>query len=218
MTLRRFEIYSFSGSDEAVEGFAEASRYCSRFIPEVLHSAIGRFSGQTALNFVWEQAFASPQAYQRYMEHPYHAARLDRYLMIDSPECIATDNGLGVGLIGFQCKAGEYFLASGARRVIALRLAPDAEDAFARLAQRQGGQGGMSVSLFRPNDLGRCWFDGETIVDPQPMYSHVWEQGFPSLAAAQAYGEPWREASEGMIQAEVEVVYQLEPGYGYLSS
>ena len=122
MILRRFEIYSFDGSEEAVEKFAGAARDCARMIPEVLHSAIGRFTGSTPLNFSWEQAYASPESYCRYMEHPFHANMLDRYLMIDSPECILTDNGLGVGLIGYRCETPEYFLPKGARRVIAMRL------------------------------------------------------------------------------------------------
>ena len=217
MTLRRFEIYSFAGPQEWRDAFAEASRDSARFIPEVLHSAIGRFDGPTPLNFAWEQAFASPEAYVRYMEHPYHAARLDRYLMIDSPECIATDNGLGVGLIGYRCAPGEYFLEAGARRVIGLRLRDGAEEEFAAVAQAERGRGGMVLSLFRDNFFGRCWFDGETVVDPDPMYSHVWEQGFATLAAAQAYGGPWRARADHLIEAEVEVVYALEPGYGYFT-
>ena len=215
MILRRFEIYSFDGPPEAVEKFAAAARDCARFIPEVLHSAIGRFTGSTPLNFAWEQAYASPESYCRYMEHPFHAAMLDRYLMIDSPECISTDNGLGVGLIGYRCETPEYFLPQGARRVIAMRLAEGAEDAFAKIAAGELGWGGMILSVFKDNYFGSRWFDAESIVDPNPMYSNIWEQGFETLAAAQAYGEPWRKATDGMIEAMVEVAYELEPGYGY---
>jgi hypothetical protein len=218
VTLRRFEIYSFAGPQNAIDGFAEAARDSARFIPEVLHSAIGQFSGRTPLNFAWEQAFASPEAYCRYMEHRYHAARLDRYLMIDSPECIATDNHLGVGLIGYHCEPREYYLERGARRVIALRVADDAVAEFARIAEAERGRGGMVISLFRPNDLGRCWFDGKSVIDPNPMYSHVWEQGFRSLEAAHAHGEPWRESSRWAVEAEIEVVYEIEPGYGYFDA
>ena len=213
--LRRFEIYSFDGPEEAIEDFVEAARDCARFIPEVLHSAIGRFSGSTALNFAWEQAYASPDTDRRYMEHPFHAARLDRYLMIDSPGCIATDNGLGVGLIGYSCDTPEYFLKKGARRVIGLQLAHGASDEFARIAAEERGRGGMVLSVFKENTFGARWFDGETVIDPAPMYSHVWEQGFDSLGIAQDYGEPWRERAAGVIEAVVDVVYELEPGYDY---
>lgn len=215
MTLRRFEIYSFEGPPSAIEDFALAARDCARFIPEVLHSAIGRFSGSAPLNFAWEQAYASPEAYRRYMEHPYHAARLDRHLMIDSPECIATDNGLGVGLIGYTCEGEEYFIEKGARRVVGMRLAPGGGDAFARIAAEERGRGGMVLSVFKENTFAARWFDGETVVDPAPMYSHIWEQGFESLAAAHEYGAPWQERAPGMIETMVEVVYELEPGYGY---
>jgi hypothetical protein len=215
VTLRRFEIYSFDGPEEAVEAFAAAARECARFIPEVLHSAIGRCAGTAPLNFAWEQAYASPAEYRRYMEHPYHAARLDRYLMLDSPECVLTDNGLGVGLIGYSCEPGEYFLPGGARRVLALRLRDGAAAEFDRLAAGERGRGGMVLSLFKENTFGSRWFDGETPIGPPPAVTHIWEQGFDSLAAALDYGEPWRAAAEGMVEAAVEVVYALEPGYGY---
>jgi hypothetical protein len=215
MTLRRFEIYSFEGSAAAQEAFAAAALDCARFIPEVLHSAVGRFTGPTPLNFVWEQAYASSESYCRYMEHPYHAARLDRYLMIDSPECIATDNGLGVGLIGYRSEAREYFLPRGARRVIALKAAPGATEALEQLAAAQRGKTGVVLSIFAENYFGARWFDAETVIVPDPMYLHIWEQGFDSLAAAQEHGEAWRERFDALVECSVDILYEIEPGYGY---
>ena len=214
MILRRFEMYSFEGPESAIAGFKRAADDCARFIPEVLHSATGRITGAPPLNFAWEQAYASPEAYCRYMEHPYHAAILDRYLMVDSPECIATGNALGVGLIGYRAEPEEFFLPSGARRVIAMQLREGAEAEFAALAQSHRGKDGMVVSVFRDNWFGARWFDAETTVDPNPMHTHIWEQGFASLEAAQA-NHSWREAAERMTAMMVEMVYELEPGYGY---
>lgn len=218
MILRRFEMYSFAGTEAEIAGFAHAASECARYIPEVLYSAIGRITGAPPLNFAWEQAYASPETYQSYMKEPYHAALLDRYLMIDSPECIATDNGLGVGLIGYRAEPSEFFLPAGARRIIAMRLKDGTEGAFAALAEAQHGKVGMAVSVFRDNWFGARWFDGETIVDPNPMHSHVWEQGFTSLAAAEASGAQWREQAAGMADKLVEMVYEIVPGYGYAAA
>lgn len=215
MILRRFEMYSFEGPESAVAAFTRAAGECARFIPEVLHSATGRISGAPPLNFAWEQAYASPDSYCRYMEHPYHAALLDRYLMIDSPECILTGNALGVGLIGYRADPAEFFLPSGARRVIAMKLRDGAEEAFAALAAAHLGKDGMCISVFRDNWFGSRWFDAATVVDPNPMHSHIWEQGFASLAAAQANDTSWREEAERLTEMMVEMTYEIEPGYGY---
>lgn len=215
MILRRFEMYSFARAPGAVAAFRRAAGECARFIPEVLHSATGRIEGADPLNFAWEQAYASPQSYRRYMEHPYHAALLDRYLMIDSPECILTANGLGVGLIGYRADAADFFLASGARRVIAMQLRQGAEAEFAALAAAQLGKEGMTVSVFRDNWFGARWFDAEAIVDPKPMHSHIWEQGFASIEAARASGASWRDEAARLTGMMVEMVYLIEPGYGY---
>jgi hypothetical protein len=215
MILRRFEMYSFEGPASSVESFARAAKECARYIPEVLHSAIGQISGAPPLNFAWEQAYASPESYCRYMEHPYHAALLDRYLMIDSPECILTSNALGVGLIGYRAEPEEFFLPSGARRVIAMQLRDGAETDFASLAAANLGKDGMVVSVFKDNWFGSRWFDAETIVDPNPMHSHIWEQGFPNLEAAEANATSWRSAAESMTDMMVEMTYSIEPGYGY---
>lgn len=214
MILRRFEMYSFEGPPASVDDFARAAGECASYIPEVLHSAIGRIDGAPPLNFAWEQAYASPESYRRYMEHPYHAAVLDRYLMMDSPECILAGNALGVGLIGYRAEQQEFFLPSGARRVIAMRLREGADEAFAALAAAHRGHGGMAISVFRDNWFGGRWFDAESIVDPNPMHSHIWEQGYASLAAAQA-NAGWRGEAERLTEMMVEMVYAIEPGYGY---
>ena len=218
MILRRFEMYSFEGTPEAVASFARAAKECARYIPEVLHSAIGQISGAPPLNFAWEQAYASSESYCHYMVQPYHAAVLDRYLMIDSPECIATSNALGVGLIGYQAEPEEFFLPSGARRVIAMQLRDGAEADFAALAAAHRGKDGMAVSVFKDNWFGARWFDAESIVDPNPMHSHIWEQGFASLEAAEANSGSWRSEAESLTNMMVEMVYAIEPGYGYANA
>jgi hypothetical protein len=149
------------------------------------------------------------------MEHPFHAAILDRYLMADSPERVTFHNGIGAGLLGFACETPEYYLPSGARRVLALRLTQGAQEAFAALAAAELGAGGMILSLFKENSFGPRWYDGETWIGPEPAFSHVWEQGFPTVDAALAYADPWRAKAGDMVEKMVDVAYALEPGFGY---
>ena len=73
----------------------------------------------------------------------------------------------------------------------------------------------MQVSVFRDNWFGARWFDGETIVDPNPMHTHIWEQGFASLAAANANAASWRDEAQRLSDMMVEMTYEIEPGYGY---
>lgn len=218
MILRRFEIYSLSPSapKAAVETFKRASRDCARFIPEVLHSAIGTNRSDVPLHLSWEQSYASPAAYLRYMEHPFHANRLDRFLMADNPENITTDNDYGVGLIGYRCETPVYYIpGGGARRVVMLRLADGAEQRFGEIAARAKGRGGMSLSTFNDNFFGSHWLDGETYMGYEPKWSHIWEQGFPTLDAALAYKGDWAEEAGAMVESTIDVVYELETGHGY---
>ena len=102
---------------------ATACRRCGQFIPEVLYSAVGWNLSDAPVHLVWEHAFASPEAYQRYMVHPFHAAVLDRYLLHDSPERVVTDNDLGAGLVGYQCDEPRVRHGRGrAPAVLLLRL------------------------------------------------------------------------------------------------
>src|SRR5271165_6620957 len=108
-------MYSVAGGDRdpKVRRLAEAFSTCGQFIPEVLHSAVGWNLSPAPLQLVWEHAYASPEAYRRYMVHPFHAAVLDRYLLADSPERVVTDNDLGAGLVGYSCDGPTFGAAAG---------------------------------------------------------------------------------------------------------
>ncbi len=122
--LRRFETYSFrvDAAAEVRARLSEALLDSSRYIPEVLHSAIGQQVTGADADLVWEHAYQSPEAYRRYMEHPFHASVLDRYLLADSPERIVEDSRLGIGLAGYPCVGPRYFLPSGIRRLVFLDM------------------------------------------------------------------------------------------------
>jgi hypothetical protein len=219
--LRRFEIYPVdpAASPEAKEAMRVKLRDCGKFIPELLHSAIGDASSDRRPYFVWEHAYESPASYRRYMAHPYHAAVLDRFLLSDSPERIILDDDTGLGLVGYDCEGGEYLLPDGAaRRLVALNLEEGGEDQFARIAEAEAARAGMLVSVFKPNTFGNRWFDGETHMGFESPISHLWEQGFAKLDAARAYAPQWREKAGDMVENAIELLYEVEAGWGYPES
>ncbi len=194
MMLRRFEVYALrpDAPEDRVRALEAACRDCGRFIPEVLDGAVGTNLSAAPVQLVWEHAYASPEAYHRYMVHPYHAVVIDRYLLPDAPERIAIDGPLGAGLYGYACETPSYRMTGGVRRLVLLRLDGAAgEDAAA------GMQGlleaaprdvpGMLVSVMAANTMGSAWFDGVTPVMGPPRWTHVWEQGFADLDALDAY-------------------------------
>jgi hypothetical protein len=203
--IRRFEIYGV-GPDTAGSGVAaleNACRRCGEFIPEVLHSRVGRDSTGPGTRLVWEHAFASPEAYRRYMVHPYHADVLDRYILNDSPERVVVDDGLGAGLVGYFCDGPVFELSAGVRRLVLLRLDRSASPAeIHRLTQTvadgPADDGRLILSVVGVNTLGAAWFDAVTPITGRPRWTHLWEQGFENLDALDAY----RDGPSPLAEAE----------------
>jgi hypothetical protein len=217
--LRRFEIYAVDpdAPEAARRAMDVGIRDCGKYIPELLHSAIGHAESESGLNFVWEHAYESPKSYQRYMAHPYHAAILDRFLLNDSPERIIMDNSTGLGLAGYECESGDCYLlpAGAARRVVALGLKPGSENEFARIAEAEGSRGSMLLSVFKENTFADKWFDGETSTGLPTPVTHMWEQGFATMEAARAYDPQWRTKAGAIVESAVELLYEVEAGWGY---
>ena len=215
--LRRFEIYSLDpkAPPAKVAAMEASMRNAQRYIPEVLHSAIGYNKSDVALHFVWEHAYESSASYQRYMVHPFHANIYDRYLLNDSPERIVTDNPYDVGLLGYSCGAPIYYLPPGsARRLVLLRLAEGQADFFRAItAKAQSGNPQMILSAFAENTFGTRWLDGVTQMLETTTYTHIWEQGYASLAAAAAAGSDWRAAACAAVEKVIELWYELDAGY-----
>jgi len=184
--LRRFESYGFApnASAAAQDDLARVLRHAGTYVPEVLDAAVGRNRSDVAVDLVWEHAYASPDAYARYMCHPFHICVLDRYLLPENPECItASRRELQLGLLGYEVDGAPFRAASGVRRVVAMRAEPDAArdvvDAFvASLGARVGAVPGLTASVAAPNAMGLEWFpDG---------WTHVWEQAFVDEDAMRA--------------------------------
>jgi hypothetical protein len=182
---------------------------------------------------VWEHAFGSPEAYQRYMVHPYHASVLDRYLLHDSPERVVVDNDFGAGFVGYTCDGPVFAMAGGLRRLVLLGARRHASPSeLDRLVGTLGDAPGeihqLVVSLVGANTLGSAWFDGVTPVTGRPRWSHLWERGFldgdgltayrdgpSSLADAERRG--WEGWMDGIVERSVSLHYEIavprpEPG------
>jgi hypothetical protein len=215
--LRRFEIYSLDpqAPREKIAAMHASMRNAQRYIPEVLHSAVGYNKSDVALNFVWEHAYESSDSYKRYMVHPFHANIYDRYLLNDSPERIVTNNPYDVGLLGYSCDRPIYFLPPGAaRRLVLLRLAQGQEKSFRAITARaQSGNPQMILSVLAENTFGTRWLDGVTQIIDSTTYSHIWEQGYDSLASAAAAGDDWRASAGGAVEKVIELWYEIDAGY-----
>ncbi len=185
--LRRYEMYSIrpDAPPDEVQRLADSFLRCGSIIPEVLDSAVGTNLSDLPLQLVWEHAYESPEAYQRYMVHPFHACILDRALLADSPERIVTANDVGAGLVGYVCDTPVYRLAAGIRRLVLLELSPGEAAELSRAVA--GDIDGLRVSVVAANSMASAWFDGVTPITAPPRWSYVWEQGWDSLAAFEAY-------------------------------
>jgi hypothetical protein len=226
--IRRFEIYSVDpqSSAQSVSALETACRRCGQFIPDVLHDAVGWNRSEAPVDLVWEHAFDSPAAYRRYMVHPYHAAVLDRYILHDSPERVVTDNDLGAGLVGYACDGPVFAMTAGVRRLVLLRVDRNASpDAVARLVatltNAPGEAGELVLSVVGANTLGSAWFDAVTSVAGPPRWTHLWEQGFVTIAALDAYLDgpssaaaaerrQWQGAMDGIVARAISVHYEID--------
>ena len=180
----------------------------------------------TAVDLVWEHAYQSPEAYRRYMAHPFHASVLDRYLLADSPERIVEDSRLGVGLAGYACDGPQYFLPSGVRRLVFLDMRRAGPEEIGAVSDLVGRATVPDASVFAANSLAAAWFDGETPLGTGPRWSHLWEQGFKDETALRRHvedavdpgdrsGGGWDEVPG--VAAALTLSYRIEPGWGYLA-
>jgi hypothetical protein len=225
--LRRFEVYALrpDAPVERVRDLEAACRRCGRFIPEVIDGAVGTNLSGAPVQLVWEHAYESPEAYGRYMVHPYHAVVVDRYLLPDSPERIVIDGPLGAGLYGYACDTPSYRMGAGVRRIVLLRLDAGAAEADvarlrATLEEARDEVPDMVVSVMAANTMGSAWFDGVTPVMGPPRWTHLWEQGFSTPDALDAYrrGDStaaaierggWDRWMDGVVTRWAELFYEV---------
>jgi len=209
--LRRFEMYGFreTTAPEQVAELARVLRRTSQFIPEVLHNAVGRNESEADVELVWEQAYEGPEAYARYMCHPYHICMLDRYLLPECPECITASRPQSqLGLLGYEIDGAPFQRDGGIRRLVAMKAAPDVDDdawsAFASaLTDRPTHTPDLRVSIVAPNTMGLEWVpDG---------WTHLWEQAYDDEPAMRrALTDEAAVLDAGPIESWVDVHYRME--------
>jgi len=118
-------------------------------------------------------------------------------------------------LLGYSCGAPSYFLPAGsARRLVLLRLAEGNADFFRAItAEAQSRNPRMILSVLAENTFGTRWLDGVTQILETTTYTHIWEQGYESLAAAAAASSDWRAAAGAAVEKAIELWYELDAGY-----
>ena len=208
--LRRFESYAFHDTTSPAQ-VAELARVLLRagdFIPEVRFSAVGKNRSDATVELVWEHAYDGPDAYARYMCHPYHICVLDRYLLPESPECItASRPEAGLGLFGYETDGAPFRRDGGIRRVVAMKananLDADQWDTFvSELIALPTRVPEMRVSVVGRNSMGLDWFpDG---------WTHIWEQAYDDEQAMQRARAAEAEALDAApIERCVDVWYRM---------
>lgn len=209
--LRRFESYAFreTTTPEQVAELARVLRRTGQFIPEVRFSAVGRNESDANVELVWEHAYDSPDAYARYMCHPYHICMLDRYLLPECPECITAPRPESMlGLLGYEIEGAPFRREGGIRRLVAMKAAPDVEaDAWSvfasELTDRPLHSADLRVSIVAPNTMGLEWWpDG---------WTHLWEQAYDDeTAMRRALADEVGVLDAGPIEGWVDVHYRLD--------
>ena len=214
--LRRFEIYSLDPKAPwaKVAAMQASMRNAQRYIPEVLHSAVGYNKSDVALHFVWEHAYESPASYQRYMVHPFHANIYDRYLLNDCPERIVTDNPYDVGLLGYSCDGP--ILSAGRKRATPGAAAPGGRPGgFLSCDHRRGS---IRQSADDPIRVGREHLrdtlarrrDADTRVDDLQPYLGT---GLRVAGRRGGRGSDWRASAGASVEKFIELWYELDAGY-----
>jgi hypothetical protein len=204
--LRRFESYAFddTATSEQIAELASALRRCGEFIPEVRDSIVGMNKSEADVALVWEHAYEGPDAYARYMCHPYHICVLDRFLLPESPECITAPRAqLGIGLMGYEIDDAQFRCDSGVRRLVAMKASVDVgADEWRSFASTLTAPPKRRVSIVASNAMGLEWFPNG--------WTHVWEQAYDDEGAMQrAIVDETVLLDAGPIDGWIDVWYRL---------
>ena len=207
---RRFEMYRIRDDvpRTVVDEFTHILRHCSEYIPQLLDSAASLLPTKSGINFVWEHAYQSAEAYEEYMCHPYHICVLDRYLLPDAPGLITASAESRLGLLGYEIDDPVYRRDEGVRRLVIFNVRADAPaervaDLLGEMRDAPRKTPELQLSIAEPNTMGAEWFPG--------AWSHIWEQAFESEASMQSYlGSPGAEAPlSSIIERKVTLHYDL---------
>ena len=215
---RRFEFYRFLPEvpQAKIDELGEIFRNIGRFIHQVKDSIVATNLADSEVTMIWEHAYDSPESYEEYMRHPYHACILDRYLMHGCPERITARTTNLTGLVGYDIADRGYFREKGLRRVLLLGVRDDASPQQgtaleAALREAPSDAPSMKLSVIEPNSMGNAW--------RKTPWSHVWEQTFDDEKGLRAYLDgdsaiaaaerDWSAYEEGLVTRTYEVRYEL---------
>ena len=97
---------------------------------------------------------------------------------------------------------------------VLLRLAEGHADDFRAITtEAQWRNPQMILSVFAENTFATRWLDGVTQMLESTTYTHIWEQGYESLAATATAGSDWRAAAGAAVEKVIELWYELDAGY-----
>ncbi len=183
---RRFEMYTIRDDvpRAVVDEFTEILRNCGEYIPQLMDSATAEIPAERGVNFVWEHAYPSAEAYEEYMRHPYHICVLDRYLLPDAPGLITERDDSQLGLLGYEIGEPVYRRTEGVRRLVVFNVdagapAERVNDLLVEMRDASRHAPELLLSIAEPNTMGAEWFPG--------AWSHIWEQVFESERSMRSY-------------------------------
>lgn len=191
--IRRFYIMPLNHGVEDAQAaeLLEVFGATDAFIPGLLASAAGLdLHSRTA---VWENVFVDEQTYAGpYMDHPYHGASLDSYLMADSPELLTHD----IFTVRYELPGEIPGIDKGIRRLVLMNISDDAD--LAAMEALADAPADMATSVLCADNVG--W------VSPKGRaWTHIWEQGFADMEALKRY----LATREGIHCASVEGLKRL---------
>lgn len=185
MMIRRFELFKVrdGASSETLERFERTFRAVGDFIPVVFESDMGRNRLSDTPTHVWEHSLVSHEEYDRlYMNHPYHACVLDRFLLPGNPERITQRSHRG-GMFIYETDDWDPSRNHGLKRLVIFRTHEQVESE--RLAAFESDLRATPAPGMRLSSLGRNQVPLPTWRGPS--WTHVWEQAFEDEAALRAY-------------------------------
>ena len=171
----------------------------ARYIPEVLDSAVGHNVPTPASTSCGEHTYESPEAYPRYMCHPYHICMLDRYLLPESPRVHhrASAPSADAGLTRIRDRRRAVPTHGGIRRLVAMKAAsPSVGDASWRSSRSGLTDATLRLSAASRSSPRTRWASSGSPTDGRTSGSRRYDDNAAMRRSAQRRGRPAQERSD----------------------
>ena len=227
--LRRFETYNFDPHAPAADRarLRTAFRDSSRYIPDVLHSAVGENVSDAPVQLVWEHAYESVATSGGTWSMP----SMPRV----GPVPAGGQPGAGRGRPRCRSRAGRLHLCRSRLLSLIRRAFGWSCSTCKRRAPRRSTRcrswpespGPRQCRCLPPTAWRRRGSTARRQLGVGPRWSHLWELGFEDPDAhppdppfddrmAPEAGRRWEEVPG--VTAAMTISYRIEPGWGYSSS